>query len=337
MSGFPILDLVAGFIFIYFLLSIISSAAVEMVLTTFKLRAKVLEKWLFTVFGETVSKEIANHPSITALSKKDKSTSYIDAKNFATVLIEKIAYVKSNELQVATTLFELSEAIKTSPILPPNLKRAFLVYAAEAKATFEQVKEIETNVETELSLFRTKIENWFDSSMDRVSGSLKSKYTRLITLVVSAIIVGFSNADSLCLAKYLYNNPSARIALAEKSYATGLDTANINQFLAKQKVALEKAKIDSLAASVDSIQKILKDGIATINTTKAALESSIPLGWTKQECTEWKNNKGSYRIGKLSGLAITVLAMMMGAPFWFDVLNKIANLRGSGKKPETSS
>jgi len=27
----------------------------------------------------------------------------------------------------------------------------------------------------------------------------------------------------------------------------------------------------------------------------------------------------------------------MGAPFWFDLLNKISNLRGTGTKPQSSS
>ncbi len=41
MSGFPILDLVLGLIFIYFVLSIICSAVVESILTTWQLRARL--------------------------------------------------------------------------------------------------------------------------------------------------------------------------------------------------------------------------------------------------------------------------------------------------------
>ena len=33
---------------------------------------------------------------------------------------------------------------------------------------------------------------------------------------------------------------------------------------------------------------------------------------------------------KITGLLVTILAIMMGAPFWFDLLNKISNLRGTG-------
>jgi hypothetical protein len=40
--------------------------------------------------------------------------------------------------------------------------------------------------------------------------------------------------------------------------------------------------------------------------------------------------------GKLLGLIITAVAVSQGAPFWFDLLSKLVNLRGSGAVPATS-
>jgi hypothetical protein len=37
---------------------------------------------------------------------------------------------------------------------------------------------------------------------------------------------------------------------------------------------------------------------------------------------------------KIPGLLVTTFAVALGAPFWFDVLNKISNLRAAGKRPE---
>jgi len=37
------------------------------------------------------------------------------------------------------------------------------------------------------------------------------------------------------------------------------------------------------------------------------------------------------------GFLITALMLSLGAPFWFDLLNKISNLRGTGTKPQSSS
>jgi len=62
------------------------------------------------------------------------------------------------------------------------------------------------------------------------------------------------------------------------------------------------------------------------------------LGWNKSEFAAQKNGLdwAGFIFTKLVGMAITVIAIMMGAPFWFDVLNKVSNLRGVGKKPEES-
>jgi hypothetical protein len=70
------------------------------------------------------------------------------------------------------------------------------------------------------------------------------------------------------------------------------------------------------------------------------LESSgLPLGWSKNELRDPGSGKYSWKLilSKITGLLATVLAVMMGAPFWFDVLNKISNMRSAGKKPESSS
>jgi hypothetical protein len=37
---------------------------------------------------------------------------------------------------------------------------------------------------------------------------------------------------------------------------------------------------------------------------------------------------------KLAGWGITAMAIFLGAPFWFDLLSKIINIRGSGNKPK---
>jgi UPF0716 family protein affecting phage T7 exclusion len=58
------------------------------------------------------------------------------------------------------------------------------------------------------------------------------------------------------------------------------------------------------------------------------------MGWNRNA---FNDNNGTFLalvLLKIPGLTTTVIAIIMGAPFWFDVLNKIANIRGVGKKPE---
>jgi len=38
---------------------------------------------------------------------------------------------------------------------------------------------------------------------------------------------------------------------------------------------------------------------------------------------------------KIFGLLVTAYAVSFGAPLWFDLLNKLVNMRLAGKKPES--
>src|SRR3954447_11843374 len=100
MSGFPILDLVVGVIFIFFLMSIICSSIVEIILTARRIRAQVLEKWLVTIFDTEITnaknekvllgQAIMDHCALTALSPSHTAPMYIDAKNFVAAALDKI-------------------------------------------------------------------------------------------------------------------------------------------------------------------------------------------------------------------------------------------------------
>ena len=84
----------------------------------------------------------------------------------------------------------------------------------------------------------------------------------------------------------------------------------------------------------NQLDSSIRSNVAIINKTKTILDESIPLGWSKVELAglhDWG------WLAKLIGIAITVIAIMMGAPFWFDVLNKISNLRGTGNRPDVAA
>jgi len=44
---------------------------------------------------------------------------------------------------------------------------------------------------------------------------------------------------------------------------------------------------------------------------------------------------GGLRLAALPGCAITALAVTLGAPFWFDTLKQLVNIRGAGPKPDS--
>jgi len=341
MSSFPILDLVVGMIFIYFLLSIICSSAVEIILSANKIRAKVLEEWLRRIFSkevtiggktESLAAAIMDHCTTTALSKTGKSTSYMDAKNFTSALLEKITYDPSKPLNIPAKIQDFVESIQKSDLLPQELKRVFLMYANEAIETFNAVTD---KVTSEVDLFRGKIENWFDTSMQRVGGSFKSRYMRPWTFFVAALATILLNADSMSIAKYLYSNPDARVKLASQAMSDVKDSS-LQHYLDDLKKSTDFTRNDSVKASLEQIQTNISERVNDVKMAKQSLEDVIPLGWDTNNWHKTTASAGSFLL-KLLGLVLTVFAIMMGAPFWFDTLNKISNLRGTGTKPQTTA
>ena len=58
----------------------------------------------------------------------------------------------------------------------------------------------------------------------------------------------------------------------------------------------------------------------------------LPLGWGHSESPK---DSLAWAV-KAIGIVFTGLALAFGAPFWFDVLSKLVQLRSSGRKPETA-
>ncbi|MEJ2758629.1 MAG: hypothetical protein P8046_09135, partial [Anaerolineales bacterium] len=93
-------------------------------------------------------------------------------------------------------------------------------------------------------------------------------------------------------------------------------------------------------------------------------ELGIPVGWTTVEPQEgqqcgwipgqplypaiWTNGNCQILLNlprmddgwgwaiKFLGLLISGIAAAQGAPFWFDILNKVVNFRSSGRQPKAS-
>jgi hypothetical protein len=52
----------------------------------------------------------------------------------------------------------------------------------------------------------------------------------------------------------------------------------------------------------------------------------LPVGWTTDA-------RAAFSLVTIAGWIITALSALFGAPFWFDLLQRLVNLRGTGSKP----
>lgn len=340
MTNIPILDLIAGMMFIYFLMSIISNAIFEGFSAFRKIRAKMLEKWILTTLPG-LADTILNNKIIDGVSKPGKSSSYLSAKNFSLVIIDTIA---GKAQAIPKNLSELSvmidKVIAVNPdLIPEELKRSLQLFIVEA----QQASAKEGQLKTEFDLYHEKVEKWFDSMMERVTGSYK-RYASKITFGI-AIIAAFSlNIDSISIAKYLYANKDAREKIAAAAYSAPGDST----YIAKVNQIQTNKTVDSTTNGIQTTVNIIEKEKNTIDSTSKHLATFIPIGWnTAAEFEVFKTQHRNKRnmgwmwtlfyISKFFGLMITVFAISQGAPFWFDMLNKVANLRSSLKPGSTNS
>ena len=76
------------------------------------------------------------------------------------------------------------------------------------------------------------------------------------------------------------------------------------------------------------LEPALRSSVALAATSGHTAQAIEPvLGWSG--VTDW-NNPTAW-LARVTGWLLTVVAVSMGAPFWFDALNKIVSVRGNGK------
>ncbi len=150
----------------------------------------------------------------------------------------------------------------------------------------------------DLVQIRKNVEAWFDNSMDRVAGWYKRNTQRWMFGIALVLAVSL-NIDSIDTAKRLWQDPTLR-----------------SQFVA----AAESYSADPSAARSQTVAEL-----------KAELEA-LPLGWDAELRDAFPKMDGALFL-KLIGWLITAIAVSLGAPFWFDGLGKILNIRATGGRP----
>ena len=296
MFSSNILDVAVGLVFVFLLLSLISSAANELIETFLRRRAAFLEKGIRELVGgndkvtEDFMQKIYDHGLInslyigTYLDPKKILPTYIPSRNFALAVLDL-----------------WKSARQSGEDLPPNV--------AKALAAFDKVADEKTrSVQEKAEMFQKEVENWYNSSMDRVSGWYKRR-SQIFVLVLGVTITVLVNADCIQIAKRLSTDANMRQAaarLAEKQTAP----PSTGQSDAKSTLAQIKQNLADL------------DGIG------------LPLGWSPWPHSPAEAGKGFMEHGV--GWLITALAISLGAPFWFDVLNKIIVVRSTVKPSEKS-
>lgn len=350
MFNTSIIDVAIGMVFIYLLLSLLCTATNELIELWLKKRATDLERGIRELLQpdsesgtSDIVERIYNHPLVNGLYGgtyansgirnkllsvwRTKLPSYIPARNFALALMDTILPGNAAGEQSGTT-GATSSAISSPPA------------ADQLSALRAQLQNFDPRLEQALTPLidaaagdvaraRANIEEWYNSSMDRVSGWYKRR-SHIIVLVLGLLVAIAVNADSVLMVRRLASDRALRDSLV----------ASANVYA--EKAAESGGTTPPDATPTTQCAQLCADETPQCKLKKTQCEISalgLPLGWQSRSDPRlnWQaNTLGGHIQEHIFGWLLTALALSLGAPFWFDLLNKFIVIRSTVKPKEKS-
>lgn len=274
---------------------------------------------------------------------KNSNPSYLESETFATALIEALKeekiglkselekLIKNPEKVEPSTLFgNLKSEIEKSEKIPESFKKTLFSLADRAIMKAK-------GKENQLLAFQKEIETWFDRSMERSSGVYK-RNSQLLCFILGFFIAVVLNIDSLSIYQRLLVDTTLRTTLADGGQIIVQDYQNHQKILSESgesKTGEEpktEAEIQSFQDTVNEyVDNTLPIGLIIDVDNQANLRAECPKD--SPDCKIGDLNPIKIVLALL-GWLITTLAIYMGAPFWFELLGKLVNVRSTGSKPK---
>ena len=183
------LELAISMAFLFLMLSAASSAIQEIIANIFRWRAKTLEKGIEGLLrSEMVKNELYQLPLLQSLFSPNArgqlthKPSYIPSSTFALAVLH---WAETNKLDLTNSVNPPAGQPAAKSDGPPSDVAALLQSLLRGTKDAEEQKK--------------RIEDWFDNSMDRVSGWYKRK-SHAALWVIGILVCLFVNADSITLA-----------------------------------------------------------------------------------------------------------------------------------------
>lgn len=314
MFGSEILDVALGMTFIYLLLSLVSSAVREGAESFVRARAVHLERGIRLMLddpdGTGLSRDVYQHPLVYTLfrgeyvAQKDRRfggnlPNYIPSRAFASAVIDLLARGTTHgplsvyPTPANTNVDQLRFGI--DHVDSPQVRRMLTMALDGAGGDIERVRD--------------RVEQWFNDTMDRVSGWYRRRTAYGLFAIATVVAVSL-NIDSLAIVDHLWRNEAARAALVARAEAFGRDENTARM----------------VAAGGAASEELLRRQLRELD------QLSLPIGWSSANVT------GPLRaLSKFFGLLITVFAISLGAPFWFDALKRVMVIRSTVKPASTTA
>lgn len=301
MFGSQALETAIGLVLMFFIVSLGSSAIVETIARLMSKRAKDLEQ----VIGSILAGSGAADTDVQAAIDLFKGTTIYDGLQIGSGTSIFGRWKRPSYISAKSFADAVAEIERTVELAGANLPAGLA----------GRLDSIRADITDDVLRQKAEVEGWFDSVMARMEGAYKRWVTAVLFGAGLALTV-VANASTYDTAVALWNDPATRAAVVEAAGRTTAEGAG------------SAPTIESVGDTVDSLDAL-----------------SLPIGWDDQSReawagsnwvpTNWTVEQGQF--ATLMGWLTTSILVLLGAPFWFDLLTKLVSLRSNGSKPTSAS
>lgn len=312
MLGSTVLEVAAGLALIYFLLSTIASHVNELISGLLNLRADDLERGLKQLLVDRhLADRVMDNQLVAGLAMRKRNgdrrvPSYIPARTFALALLNELE--KIDREQSAARAAQPAPDPQPAPAGPTQPAPAGPAQPVGISGDVKQIRRAAAAI-----------------SDPAVSGALVTMIDGAqgdITKVRGELEAWFDAAMDRVSGAYKRRAQWIILAIATVvSVGLGVDTLAVASALAHDQGLRDVVTGAAQSASAANLQDAIKQ----------VSNLGLPLGWGQLpgDVQGW--------LARIAGLAITILAVSLGAPFWFDLLKLFTNPRQTGPKPADSA
>lgn len=312
------LDVALGLSFIFFLFSVLVSTTSEMILSWTNARGKMLWKAISHLLpqaghGKNAEplKDFVTHPLMTGMHRHTSADasvaehfpSYLSSTQFSQVLMDLLE-TKGTEAQAETRWEQIQKGITQLP--------------ADTRGTLQALsRDAERNLlpgQEPMSVFQFLAGQWYDAMMDRTTGWYK-RLTQVWNFGLGIALAVACNLNVVAITRALSTNEDLRAAFVQKAEASVKAQSEL-----AAKMGVEESK---------GARAVFDEAVTELS------DAGFPVGWNKTTAKAWATHPISTFFESLLGWLMAGAAAALGAQFWFDLMKKIINMRGTGAKPDS--
>lgn len=357
------LDVVIGLIFIYLLYSLLATVLSEMIASVLGLRARNLKEAINRMLTDdrsggrfrrltnslrimkdpdnVIINSFYNNPEIKYLGSAGlfRKPSFIRSESFARTLIDELSG------NGPATPDKINAVLKISAQNDGNGMPQGAQQGALPPETARYILSLWEQASGDIARFSQMLEGWFDRTMEQATEWYKRKI-QLVLLIIGFCMAWFFCADTFMIVKKLSNDKNAReqmVSLADiylQAHPEGGDTSLLE---IKKKLDADIAGANTLLGLGGWLPKSVRVSMDYATREKTYTPQVDPACLS---VTALKISNGTLTFSFMDklgyffrlvghhffGFLITAIAISLGAPFWFDLLNKVMKLRMTGKK-----